>query len=278
MLKDRKVIIATKHGKEKVIAPILEKEFGLICTVDLNLDTDELGTFTGEVARKDDPITTARNKCKMAMELSNCDMAIASEGSFGPHPDLFFVPADDEFLLFMDKKNDLEIVARELTTETNFRGAEIHSERELKDFANIAKFPSHALILRRHIGDFRDIKKGISDWSTLQEGYRFFMNTGGKVYAETDMRAMHNPTRMLAIERAAQKLAVQIKSLCPQCHTPGFCIKESKKGLPCEVCDFPTRSILCSIYTCKKCNFSEEKKYPNGKMTENPMHCDLCNP
>ena len=59
------------------------------------------------------------------MELANCDLAVASEGSFGPHPTIYFVHADDEFLLFIDKKNDLEIIVRELSTVTNFNGSEI---------------------------------------------------------------------------------------------------------------------------------------------------------
>jgi len=277
-LQGQKIIIATKHAKEKVIAPIFEKEFGVTCIVYPEFDTDELGTFTGEIERKDDPITTARNKCKMAMELSNCDMAIASEGSFGPHPTMFFIPADDEFLLFMDKKNNLEIIVRELTTETNFRGEEIKSEKELKDFAEKSKFPSHALILRRHKDNFTEIRKGIKDWEILLEGYRYFINNGGKVYAETDMRAMHNPTRMMVIQKVAQKLADKINSQCPQCKVPGFGVTDVKQGLPCALCDFPTRSTLSFISTCVKCNFSKEEKYPNGKMKEDPMRCDLCNP
>ena len=120
MFKGRKLLIATKHEKEKVIAPILEKELGVSWFVINDFDTDELGTFTGEIERKDDPIITARKKCLLAIELTNCDLAVASEGSFGPHPTIYFVPADDEFLLFFDKKNDLEIIVRELSTETNF--------------------------------------------------------------------------------------------------------------------------------------------------------------
>ena len=63
MFKGRNLIIATKHGKEKVIAPIVEKELGVKCFVTKDLDTDILGTFTGEVERKDDPLTAARKKC-----------------------------------------------------------------------------------------------------------------------------------------------------------------------------------------------------------------------
>jgi len=116
MFKGRTLLIASKHEKEKVITPILEKVLGVKCIVAKNFDTDELGTFTGEIERTDDPITTVRKKCQLAMEVSNCDMAIASEGSFGPHPSVFFVSADDEFLIFIDKKNGLEIIARELST------------------------------------------------------------------------------------------------------------------------------------------------------------------
>ena len=55
MFRERNLFIATKHEKEKVIAPILEKELGVKCFVAENFDTDVLGTFTGEVERKRRP-------------------------------------------------------------------------------------------------------------------------------------------------------------------------------------------------------------------------------
>ena len=149
LFKDKKFLIASKHEKEKVMAPLLEAELGVKCIVAENFDTDLLGTFSGEVERKDDPITTARNKCQMAMQQYGCDLAVASEGSFGAHPQMFFVPADDEILLFLDKKNGLEIIARELTTDTNFNGDEMQTEKELKEFAKRVKFSSHGLIIRK---------------------------------------------------------------------------------------------------------------------------------
>ncbi|MDI1316212.1 DUF6671 family protein [Flavobacterium sp.] len=277
MFRERTLLIATQHEKEQVIAPILEKELGVKCLVASNFDTDSLGTFSGEVERKDDPITTARNKCLLAMELTNCDMALASEGSFGPHPSIFFAHADDEFLIFIDKKNDLEIIIRELSTDTNFNATELKSEKELRDFATTALFPSHGLILRKHKDDYSKIKKGITDWDSLIDAYHE-VNTNGEVFVETDMRAMYNPTRMNVIQKATQKLADKINSLCPQCSSPGFGITDAKPGLPCEWCGFPTRSTLSYIYTCLKCNFKKEEKYPHKKNKEDPMHCDRCNP
>ncbi|MDO9153157.1 MAG: hypothetical protein Q7U47_05530 [Paludibacter sp.] len=90
MFLHRKLIIATKHEKESIIAPILEKELGVTCFINKNFNTDELGTFTGEIERVLDPISTAREKCIRAMNLSNCDLGVASEGSFAPHPSIFF--------------------------------------------------------------------------------------------------------------------------------------------------------------------------------------------
>lgn len=278
MFNNRKLVIATKHEKEIVIAPLLEKELGVKCVVARNFDTDVLGTFTGEVERIDDPITTARNKCLMAMELNNADLAIASEGSFGVHPSIFFVSADDELLLFLDKKNDLEIIARELSTDTNFNGEEIKSEKQLIDFATKVNFPSHALIIRKAKNDFTEIAKGIADWETLIKTFHQFIAKYGTSFFETDMRAMYNPTRMKVIEKATQKLIDKINVCCPECNTPGFGITSAKKGLPCVQCNFPTSSILSYFYTCQKCSYSKEEMYPNKKITEDPMYCDVCNP
>lgn len=278
MFKGRNLLIATKHEKEKVIAPILEKELGVKCFLASQLDTDELGTFTGEVERKDDPITTARKKCLMAMELANCDLAIASEGSFGSHPSIFFAHANEEFLLFLDKKNDYEISARELSLETNFNGSEIKTEKELQEFATHSNFPSHGLILRKSKEDLGDIVKGITTDEQLKNTFHNLITNYGTAYIETDMRAMYNPTRMKVIEKAAFKLVDKIKSLCPKCRTPGFGIIDRREGLPCQQCHFSTRSTLSYIYSCQKCSYKKEKKYPNGKQTEDPMYCDICNP
>jgi hypothetical protein len=278
MFSNRKLLIATKHEKEKVIAPILEKELGVKCFVPENFDTDLLGSFTGEIERKDDPITTARKKCLLAMEQNNCDLAIASEGSFGPHPSIFFIHADDEILIFIDKKNNLEIVERELSTETNFNGEEIKSVKLLHEFANQIKFPSHGLIIRKAKNDFTEIVKGITDSEKLDNTFQHFISTYGVAYVETDMRAMYNPTRMKVIEKATNKLAYKIHSCCPQCQTPGFGITSKKEGLLCMQCNIPTHSTLSYIYTCQKCDFTKEQMYPNQKTTEDPMYCDVCNP
>lgn len=278
MFTGRKLLIATKHEKEKVIAPVLEKSLGVVCFTHPGLDTDKLGTFTGEVERKDDPITTARKKCLMAMELCNCDLVVASEGSFGSHPSIFFAPADDEFLIFMDIKNDLEIIARELSTETNFNGTQIKTENELNAFTKIAQFPQHGLIIKNEKENFTEIVKGITNRNQLKNTFQNFISKYGQAFVETDMRAMYNPSRMKVIGQAAKNLVEKINHRCPNCKTPGFGITDKQKGLPCELCNSPTRSTLNTIYKCQKCTFTEILMYPHGKKTEDPIYCDICNP
>ena len=278
MFQGRKLLIATKHKKENVIAPIFEKELGVSCFVSDKFDTDILGTFSGEIERKDDVLTTLRNKCLLAMKKNHCDLGIASEGSFGMHPTIFFAHADDEFLIFIDKKNDLEIIVREISLDTNFAGSDIKNEVELLDFAKKVKFSTHGLVLKPSENNFSRIVKGITDERILKKNFHEMMKEYGTVYAETDMRALYNPTRMKVIETAALKLVKSIQLLCPNCETPGFVVSDVKMGLRCKLCNSKTRSTLSFIYACKKCSHTSEELYPHKKTTEDPMYCDFCNP
>ncbi len=278
MFQNRKLLIATKHQKEKVIAPILERELGVICFVDETYDTDMLGTFTGEIERELDPISSAREKCLRAMKINNCDLGIASEGSFGPHPSLYFVHADDEFLIFIDTSHNIEVIVRELSTSTNFNGKLIQTQKELLEFAKQIGFPLHGLILRKSKDQNVDIHKGITNKEALKKSFEKLYSKYESVYAETDMRAMFNPKRMKVIEKATLKLVQKIKSTCPQCLMPGFGITDVKKGLDCSLCGSPTNSTLSYLYVCQHCKFTKEEMYPSKKTREDPKYCDYCNP
>jgi hypothetical protein len=274
----RNLLIATMHHKEKIMAPILEKELGVKCFVLENYNTDMFGTFTGEIDRKDDVISTARNKCLTAMKLANCDLAVASEGSFGSHPTIHFIPANDELVLLLDNKNNFEISARSLSTETNYGGTEINNLHELKKFAKQSHFPTHSLILKNQKDNFKEVVKGINNLENLATNFEYFYSKYKKVYVETDMRAMHNPTRLNVIEAATNKLIENIKLCCPQCNTPGFVVTQLNYGLPCENCQLPTDSVLSQTHTCRKCKYAKIEQFPFGKFTESPMYCKFCNP
>jgi hypothetical protein len=275
----RKAVVATMHGKESVIVPAVEKATGLqFVPTPAGFNTDAFGTFSSEVARKDDPRSTARRKCLAAIELTGCEVAIASEGSFGPHPTIFFAPADDEIIVMVDKKLELEIAARTLTTKTNFAGAPFTSWADAEQFAQTVQFPAHRLIAKAGKDDLDGIVKGIGTWEELKEHFDHFLGKFGVAFLETDMRAMYNPTRMEVIRETADKLVTTILRLCPACKTPGFDVKEVVAGLPCEWCGTPTQSTLAYVYGCSKCHAKQEQRYPHGKRVEDPMYCDWCNP
>lgn len=278
LFKGRTLVIATMHGKEKVIAPILERELGVKVVLPINFDTDQYGAFSGEIDRALDPLATAKLKCIDACTTSNCTLAIASEGSFAQHPNLFFMPADEELLVFMDLQNDIAIKASLLSTKTNFNGDNFTDWETAKEFAEKIGFPSHGLIIRKKQKDSGEVIKGIKDWNVLEDYFCSFLKRFGAVFLETDMRAMYNPTRMEVIAQVANNLAEVILNECPSCNFPGYDVVKVNSGLTCKLCGLQTKSTLSYQYQCEKCNFSNLKMFPNGKAHENPQFCDFCNP
>ncbi|MDG5785972.1 hypothetical protein QA612_00610 [Evansella sp. AB-P1] len=283
----RKAIIATMHHKEQVIGPLLEEELGLQFIVPENFSSDVFGTFTGEVERVGNQLEAARKKLETAMEQYNLDIGISSEGSFRPHPILSVVPYNRELILFIDKKNELEITGYVANSNTNYAHQEVKSFEAALEFAKTVGFPEHGLIVKKNketINQY-EIIKGISTEEALEKAITKWLPIHSidrkeqkPLFMETDMRAMFNPSRMKNIKLATEDLLTKIKSLCPNCDTPGFSIKEVKKGLPCQLCGFPTETVRSHIYECNKCGYEKENLYPNREEYADPTYCRICNP
>lgn len=276
--KGRKLVIATQHKKEKVIAPLLLADLGLETWAPEYYNTDVLGTFSGEVERNGNVVEVLRQKCEQALAEFDFDLGVANEGSFGPHPAVYFAHADEEWVILKDKKNGWEFIEKMISLSTNFNAAFCNDWNEVEQFAHTTEFPSHALIVRIDPNDFQQMQKGIQDWAELRRCCNLILEEHGKVYLETDMRAMFNPTRMLVIEEVTKKLIERIKSLCPRCELPGFGITQAIPGLPCALCSYPTQSTLKYIKSCNHCGCETEENFPHQKLNEDPMYCDHCNP
>jgi len=276
--KGRTLCIATMHAKEQVLAPLLEKHLGVKVCVPYQLNTDVFGTFSGKTKRVVSPLEAALLKIEAAQKITDADLFVASEGSFGPHPQIPFVPADDEILVFKDYANKLEVKARELSFETNFNAAFCKDITEVKAFAEKAQFPAHALVIKKTKEEPDEMFSGITDWDTLNYLAIDMLQKNQSVYLETDMRAMFNPTRMRVIEKACENLIQKLFSCCPFCKTPGFDVTQIISGLLCSWCRRPTNSTAAHIYTCSNCFYKLEKKFPYNKTEEDPMYCDFCNP
>jgi hypothetical protein len=272
--KDRHMLIATRHAKELVIEPLMTKNLGVKCFTPTDFDTDQFGTFSGEIDRKVDALTTLRAKIHAALTRYGYDLGIGSEGSFGPHPQLPFVAADEEWVMLVDRKREIEVSAVLLTTDTNFRKQEVKSMRDLTDFLKAISFPQHGITLR-HADSTVNIHKGIISWDDLYHAACTLGLGKNTLLAETDMRALFNPTRMKVIKEVVMLLLEKLKKQCPVCTTPGFSAHWHHAGLPCEVCGVPTRLTKEVVLQCAHCHYQEIMKTDS---IASAQYCDHCNP
>ena len=274
----RKAVLLNKHDKESVIVPLLEESTGLKIVVEKSYDTDLFGTFTKEISRKGSQMEAARLKAQKGMELTGLDIGISSEGIFGSHPVIPFVPWNYEIVLFVDKREGNEIIGESGTTATNYDYIVTDDYKELEEFAEKILFPSHFIVLRPDDEKHNSIIKGISSLKSLREAFDWGMkkSMNNKVFVEPDTRAFANPTRMENIKEATYNLIKKMESICPNCSTPGFAIVDNKAGLPCECCGNPTKEILTRVYICKKCAHIEEKRVEDNSASAG--RCMFCNP
>ena len=241
---NRIAVIATMHQKERVIAPLLETVLGIKIKVSSQFDTDHFGTFTREIKRIRTQIEAARLKAQKVLEITGESIAIASEGSFYPHPAFPFLSCDREIVLLLDKSHQLEIIGQEISTETNHSHQQVKTIQEALEFAQKVGFPEHGLVVMvsQHSTNKNEIVKGIITEEMLIESIEFALKQSltGTIHIETDMRAMYNPTRMKVIEKTTRNLIEKLNRFCPQCSYPGFDVVERRSGLPCGWCSSPT--------------------------------------
>lgn len=95
-------MLATMHGKEAAIAPVLLERLGLALSTAPDLDTDTLGTFTGEIPRTGAMRDAAVAKARLGMAATGLPIGIASEGSYGPHPHVPSTASGIEIMVLVD--------------------------------------------------------------------------------------------------------------------------------------------------------------------------------
>ena len=215
------IILATKHGKEAVIRQPFLHHFNASIFVPPDFDTDQFGTFTGEIARVKTAFETVIEKAKVAATNYGFDYAMASEGSFGPHPAVFFAPGNVELMSFIDLKNDITVVESILSNDTNYAYIDITPNQNYNDFLKNAKFPSHAIIVKSQ-NDNAIIQKGIQTIDALNKALIIGFTKYPRLRLETDMRAMMNPMRLSVIEKLAVIVVNRLKNSCRKCQAPGF--------------------------------------------------------
>jgi len=277
----RNAVLATMHGKERAVAPVFQENVGLSVAAASGLDTDQLGTFTGEIARDGTMLEVAVRKARLGMRATGLPLGLASEGTFGPHPQVPFVAAGMELLVLVDDERGLVVHEAIIAEATNFAQRVAAPGVDLDGFLASIGFPEHALIVRPNSGDPRGaLAKGIADRLRLDQAVAAAAaaSDDGQARLETDMRAHLNPTRMRSLGALAERLARRVATPCPRCGTPGYGRSGARAGLPCEECGAPTGMIAAELYGCVRCTHGEERPRPDGLRAAVAGHCPRCNP
>jgi hypothetical protein len=273
-----RIVLASKHQKLPLIKPVFDELIS--CDVfEAEIDTDQLGTFTGEIARTAPPRETAILKARLGMKATSTPIGIASEGSIGPDPLIPFIHSDIEHMVLVDDENEIVIseIYRSLditaATVTTFPGGDID------DFLRKADFPNHGLIVRPNEKQFAEAIKGITELKHLTESISSISehSPDGLVVIESDFRAHFSPSRQKNIERLAKLLALRVTRCCPECDCPGWGRVGYEKGLNCSDCGlFNPEVIRQEILGCVKCEYQEFGEIL--EITLSPARCNFCNP
>lgn len=276
--RERWAVLATRHGKGPLIAPVMESRIGL-SVVEEAVDTDSLGTFSGEIERVGSSLETAIAKAHLAIEATGSPLALASEGSIGPDHDLAGLIVDIELIVLIDTERNIVITQSASSLDLIVVHEHVTSSDPLDDLGARADLGRHHLIVRTP--QRRDLPpiKGIATLDGLRAAIQTHerVNDGEAVIAETDLRAHLCPRRQVVIRSAAQRLAERVATLCVHCSAPGWGEIAIHRGAPCRLCARPTAVIARREYGCVSCEHREfrDTAPPGGA---DPSRCPYCNP
>ncbi|MFY7788695.1 MAG: hypothetical protein ACOVQA_12565, partial [Thermoflexibacteraceae bacterium] len=93
-LQNRQVVVATKHQKDAILSNVLSDALQWEFLPTPTIDTDQLGTFSGEIPRNLSPLEAAKAKIALLPANTNATIFIANEGTFTAHPQIPFLTAN----------------------------------------------------------------------------------------------------------------------------------------------------------------------------------------
>jgi hypothetical protein len=278
--RDLAVTFATKHQKAKAaresFAAILNNQINEIA-----IDSDLVGTFSGEVERPGSMLDALRAKIALARQASTARFLLVSEGSFSTAGGFGLIAQGIEMLLLYDVLQDVEVIEQYISWNTNYATREVSTSEELQRFLELISFGSHALVLYPSgMSAGSEIVKGITDLDEARQAFSRCkeLSPNARVMAMSDMRAHLNPTRMECIARCCALLAKRLATYCPLCRSGGFGLIATVPGLPCEMCGQPTGRALAEKHACAVCKFETREVRRDRKMYADPAECHRCNP
>lgn len=277
-LTNSNLALVTRHGKEKLLAPLLEPALGCHLLHIDSVDTDALGTFTREISRRGSQREAARQKAALGIERSGSAFSLASEGAFVQDPWSGILPWNIEMVLLLDAKTGQEIIGMAQGPATCFQQV-VRDWPSLQRFAAQAEFPSHHLALRPDYAEHPAVVKGIDSLAALRAAFAAALTQSRQqqVFVESDLRAHCNPSRQQIIVKAAENLIARLQSICPACGAVDFWISGTVKGKPCRACGSATSEARAERWRCPCCQHEALRDRPLLPLAD-PANCERCNP
>ncbi|WP_130178660.1 DUF6671 family protein [Cryobacterium sp. SO1] len=270
----RTITFATMHGKESLAHDAFQNTLGATVTAATGLDTDQFGTFAGDIPRLLSPRDATRAKARLGMQIAGTTLGLASEGTFTSGFGLFV--ENTEFLLFIDHTLGLEIVESSVTTSPVPGGRRIASAREALTFASAIGFPGQGVILQSTQNDHTTAHKNITRLEVLGDTTEALLKQRQSIVILPDYRAHKAPSRATAIRTLCEKMAQRLATECAHCRAPGFGHINVEHGLLCSGCGSATQAIAADIHGCGRCTY--KARVPRDQAHADPEWCDHCNP
>ncbi|WP_143712024.1 DUF6671 family protein [Acidimicrobium ferrooxidans] len=244
------------------------------------VDTDVLGTFTGDIPRPGPALDTAIAKARLGMRAAGRSLGLASEGSIGPDPALPFVHADREIVVLVDDEHGIVVWESHASWDIVAASTTVRPDDDLEPFLREAHFPEHQVIVRPNHGVLHPIYKGIASLDHLTSAIAECARaaTDGLARVETDLRANACPSRRSAIAAAAQRLADRIAARCPGCGAPGWGRVDVLVGIPCAWCGTEVPTPRAEIDGCVACDCRQMRPLVAAEHRADPSECPVCNP
>ena len=265
------LLLSSKHHKEQILQPIFEP-LGSLLMINKGFDTDKFGTFCGSTPRKEGPKVTVKEKCLAGMAFAGKRQGLASEGSFGQHPNVPFLTVNEEWLVYIDLDHNLEIFGRSTTLEVCHAQLHYQDATQLTHFLSNCSFGKQGLVFKNSRTN-KIIEKGIQSEDKLNK----LMGNIPEWEIETDLRAHMNPLRQKNIAAAGKDLIERMHRRCPNCAHPDFSVQQVSGKLPCNWCQYPTETYQFLEYHCLACAYKVIEKRQD-KQFEDPQYCKHCNP
>lgn len=269
------IAFGTQHDKARLVAPFFNN-LPEVTLSEVSIDTDQFGTFSGDIPRVLSPQECAVEKAKLAAHAANTRFGLGSEGSIGVHPAMPFMASDIEHVVLWDEQEHVALTESVLGPIATVTGT-YSSWKECHTAFTDHTFEGH-LLIARSADQPGVVIKGIK---SLDELHAAFLSCQAEsenelVTVESDLRAMCSVSRQHNISAVAQKLVHRLSQNCPSCEHWGWGREKNLYGAPCSDCGTVSPHALREkLLLCEYCQFEQmQESFPACS----PAQCSVCNP